>query len=114
MNGMIVVAASIPWADKIRDLFQSHGYRSEIRNAPGDCLRGDPSAVLLSLESWDEKAYEMAADLRGAGFKGVLMVLGRIVPDLAARQKLAIGEAWYLPAFSNPEDVVSRVRMLLP
>jgi hypothetical protein len=113
MGGLVVVAAEIPWADTIRVQFESHGYASEIRSMSEDCLRGDPAAVLLSLESWDEKAYETAAGLRGAGFRGVLMVLGRIAPDLTVRQRLAAGEAWYLPAFSSPEDIVSRARMLL-
>ena len=114
MAGLVVVASDIPWAEEIVGQFACRGYAAEIRENGAAFASGGPRAVLISLDSRDESAYDRVADLRGAGFDGVLMALGRIAPDLAARQKLAAGGAWYLPAFTGPEDIVSRVRMLLP
>lgn len=114
MAALVVIAEDIPWAAALAGQFHGHGYAAEVRPAGDDFLRGGPVGALLSLEGWDARTCDAAAELRGRGFGGALMVLGRVAPDLAARQKLAASEAWYLPAFSGPEDVVSRMRMLLP
>ncbi len=107
-----MVSSRIPWAEGICGVFRDRGYSAETRNAVEDFLRGDPVAILLSLQSWDEPIHERASRLRQSGYKGAILVLGRISPDLTARQKLAENEAWFLPALSGPEDVAERVRML--
>lgn len=112
MAGLVVVATDIPWADALCRLFRAHGFAAEIRDGWEDSPDDPTVAIILSLQSWDEPVHVRAKILRDAGFKGVLMVLGRIQPDLGERQRLSESGAWFLPAFSGPEDVVSRVRML--
>ncbi len=113
MAGLIVIASDVPGAEDIRDLFQAFGYEVALRGFWDAILVGDPGAVILAMYNRDVSADKRAAGLREAGYQGVLLVLGRIAPDLSVRQRLAKERAWFLPAISGPGDVVARVRQLL-
>lgn len=113
MADFVAVSADIPWARQLVAQFAAHGRAAEIR--AGDALAlGGPAAVVFSCERWDAGGRGVAEKLRAEGFAGALVALGRVPPDLDARHRLAVCGACYLPAFTNPEDVVSRVRMILP
>ncbi|MCL2001146.1 MAG: hypothetical protein FWG74_06895 [Planctomycetes bacterium] len=113
MAGLIVVASDIPGVEDIRAIFQVFGYTVAVRGYWEAILLGNPRAVLLAMYNREIRADRRAADLREAGYDGVLMVLGRIAPDLEVRRKLAEQKVWFMPAISGPGDVVARVRQLL-
>ncbi len=112
MARQVVVATDIPWAEDLCRLFRKHGFAAEIRDGWEESPDDATVAIILSMQSWDEPVHVRAKTLRDAGFKGILLVLGRIQPDLNERQRLSENDAWFLPAFSGPEDVAARVRML--
>lgn len=113
MAGLIVITSDVPGAEDIRDIFQAYGFDAALRGYWEAILLGDPRAVLLAMHNRELPADKRAAGLREAGYKGTLLVLGRIAPDLAVRQRLAEQKAWFMPAISGPGDVVARVRQLL-
>ena len=112
MAGLIVVASDVPAAEDICLMFQAYGYEAVMRNYMEAILLGNPLAVILALFNRTLMADRRAADLRQAGYQGVILVLGRISPDLAVRQRLAEQKAWFMPALNGPGDTVSRVRQL--
>ncbi len=114
MAKRVIVSAGIPWARELAAQFEAHGYAADIRGGDETPPPAKAVAVLLSVERWDDDAPDAAAALRAAGFAGAILALGRVPPGIDARQRLAVSGAWYLPAFTNPEDVVARVRMILP
>lgn len=113
MPELIIVASDIPGAENIRDMFAAYGYRVEVRDYYEAILWGDPCALLLSMDNQRLGVDERVRGLRGAGYQGTILVLGRISPDLDVRQCLAGMNAWFFPAYSGPADVVARVRQLL-
>ena len=113
MAGLIVVASDIPGAEDMRDMLLAYGFRSELRGYFEAILLGDPVALILSVYSDSVPVDDRVKGLRGNGYQGVIMVLGRTSPDLGLRQRLAEQKAWFLPAYSGPGDIVSRLRQML-
>ena len=113
MPGLIVIASDVPGAEEICGIFQAFGYETALRGHREAVLVGNPRAVLLAMYNREERADRRAAGLREAGYEGVLLVLGRIAPDLEVRRSLAEQKAWFLPAITGHGDVVARVRQLL-
>lgn len=110
MAKQIVIAANTPGAGSIREMFAALGNAAEIRNDAAGLTDGGPGAILLG---FDERILDKVDALRKTGFQGILFVLGRASADLEVRQRLAELRAWFLPAFSGPGDVVSRIRQML-
>lgn len=113
MSTLIVITSDVPGSGEICDILLTMGFSVEIRGYREAVLFGKPAAVVMALYNQELPADRRAADLRQAGYGGVLLVLGRNSPDLAIRRRLAEERAWFLPAFSGPADVASRIRQLL-
>jgi hypothetical protein len=113
MKKLVVVAAEAPAAEEICELFRAYGFAAEIRGYMEGILAGKPAAIILALFNRALPADRRAAELRQAGYQGVILVLGRISPDLKVRQRLAEQKAWFMPALYGPDDTVMRIRQLL-
>jgi len=113
MNRLIRIASTVPDAEGMRTLLSALEYMVVPLDDKDDPNHDGTAAMILGLDRQAGVTAARAKALRTGGFRGAILVLGTVWPDLAARQALAEAKAWFIPAMTGPADAVDRVNHLM-
>jgi len=113
MNRFIRIASTVPDAEGIRTLLAALDYMVVPLADSDDPNHDGTAAMILGMDRRGDVTAARAKAIRTAGFRGAILVLGTVWPDLSARQALAEAKAWFLPAMAGPADTVDRVNHLM-